>query len=762
MIINQGEEIDNKNFTSNFEKSFGIKDEAFILQILRTNTYSDPIGSICREVVSNCRDSHREAGKADIPVEVELSEDELTNSKKSLVFRDFGIGLSPERINEVYTVYGESTKRSSNEFTGGFGLGAKTPFAYTDSFSVNTIFNGVKYSYQLVIDKSEKGKIIEVNRQLTSESNQTEVVIPIEDKDIRVFTEKLLYAISFWDVKPKFIGFENIGYGVVEKHFKKLTENEILYENKFGKLIQDQTNNLPQISVLVDKIIYPLNLDSLTRTKFLGLDRSLYKTLVFEFGNGELDLSVSREQLYYSKRTKTIIQRRLDNFINTIKQEFKNDISILKNDREKLAWRKEVYLNKWESVKNNISKVSNEIYQFIRNLQLTTISNIFNYSQSFSENKRSKEGNNTVINTYSLTTFYPNYFYLNDNCEWWKFPVIIKPSKDSLHKGKLESLKLKYPNGFIIAEKISFVEWIKNKAYRNDNSKKEFFQHGRKDIHLLANYFDLESFRNIEKLKLPKVQREVNLDKSKKVFSGFKFNDGFLKSARIHKKDISKNYTNIIIEFDSLDEKLKGNLTAEDIFNSNNSFLYNLFRLDSSKNYTFVFLTRSEVKSFTEMFPNSILFEDYLKQFLTKDVINKFIIHHLTKLLELNFKKLNYDKLNGYDYNSFNTTNLILSVYEKFKSELPNHKVLNKVLRLLDKNNLDSDLKMNNFSNSNLLYYITGRKIFTKVEKKNLLQDYNKRFALLKYIPNHRLDDIVSKDLESLTEYIKTGLGEIK
>ena len=30
MIINQSEEIDNKNFTPNFEKSFGIKDEAFI------------------------------------------------------------------------------------------------------------------------------------------------------------------------------------------------------------------------------------------------------------------------------------------------------------------------------------------------------------------------------------------------------------------------------------------------------------------------------------------------------------------------------------------------------------------------------------------------------------------------------------------------------------------------------------------------------------------------------------------------------------
>ena len=305
MIINQSEEIDNKNFTPNFEKSFGIKDEAFILQILRTNTYSDPIGSICREVISNCRDSHREAGKAEIPVEVELLEGELSQSKKQLVFRDFGVGLSPERVNEVYSVYGESTKRNSNQFTGGFGLGAKTPFAYTDSFQVKTIYNGLEYTYQLVIDKSEKGKIIEISKVQSDKQNQTEVIIPLQDKDVITITEKLLYTITFWNPRPKFIGFENVNYRMVEKYFQKLTEREIYYENSFGKLIEDSNYNLPSISVLVDKIIYPLNLDSIRRN--FELDR-LQNNLVIEFDNGELDLSVSREQLYYSKRTITKVQ----------------------------------------------------------------------------------------------------------------------------------------------------------------------------------------------------------------------------------------------------------------------------------------------------------------------------------------------------------------------------------------------------------------------------------------------------------------------
>lgn len=761
MIINQGEEIDNKNFVPSFEKSFGIKDEAFILQILRTNTYSDPIGSICREVISNCRDSHREAGKADIPVEVELSEDDLTPSKKSLIFRDFGIGLSPERINEVYTVYGESTKRTSNEFTGGFGLGAKTPFAYTDSFSVNTIFNEVKYSYQLVIDKTEKGKIIEVNRQLTDEPNMTEVVIPIEDKDVRIFTEKLLYVISFWDVKPKLIGFENSTHSMVESYFYKLENIKTLYENNYGRMIQDSTNSLPNISILVDKIIYPLNLSSLK--KDFSLSSYLSKTLVFEFGNGELDLSVSREQLYYSKRTKIVIQRRLDNFINTIRKEFKSDVSTLSTDREKLHWYKENFNKKWDVIRNNISGVRDVISRFVNSLSIISENQLVNFKHSFDDDKKKmKVSNLTNLSTYSLTIHYSTFYF--NSCNWWKFPVIIKPAKDLVQKGRIESLKVKYPEGFILAEKMSFQGYVKLNPY-GTKSKKQFYELGRKDIHILGNLFDLENFRTIEKVKVPRVKRDSsNLDRSKKVFSGFRYdNDKNLKSAKIHKKEIDVNLTNIIISFDSLDEVLKGQLTASEVFNSNRYLLEGFIELlDKSKMYNVVFLTRDEVKSFIELFPKSITFTDFLISFLTKDVINKFVISQLVRLLGLDFHRLNYDKLDDYSYIKLNTISVTLSIYEKFKSELPEHRLLNKALRLFDKNNFSDDFKVHGLKYSNLLYYIIGKRIFSITKTKNILDSYKKKFGILNHIRDYNFDRLIKTDLRALTEYIKIGLGEIK
>ena len=46
--------------------------KGLIFKILRSKMYSDPIGSICREISSNCRDAHREVKTPNRPIEIEL------------------------------------------------------------------------------------------------------------------------------------------------------------------------------------------------------------------------------------------------------------------------------------------------------------------------------------------------------------------------------------------------------------------------------------------------------------------------------------------------------------------------------------------------------------------------------------------------------------------------------------------------------------------------------------------------------------------
>ena len=116
---------------------FGIKqaDMGLVLEILRSKMYKNPIGAICREVASNSRDANREA-ENNVPIEISINDSPLSASDVTISFKDAGPGISPERMADVFVNYGSSTKRDSDQFTGGFGLGAKTPFSYTDNFSI--------------------------------------------------------------------------------------------------------------------------------------------------------------------------------------------------------------------------------------------------------------------------------------------------------------------------------------------------------------------------------------------------------------------------------------------------------------------------------------------------------------------------------------------------------------------------------------------------------------------------------------------------
>ena len=140
------------------EKSFGIGNEGLALSILRDKLYSNPIRSICREISCNARDAHREVGTPDKPIEIYLP----NALDPHLKIKDYGPGITPERMDNVFIMLCNSTKNSDNVQTGGFGLGAKTPFAYTTQFSVITTTEQcgrrTKRTYMLYIDESKIGR----------------------------------------------------------------------------------------------------------------------------------------------------------------------------------------------------------------------------------------------------------------------------------------------------------------------------------------------------------------------------------------------------------------------------------------------------------------------------------------------------------------------------------------------------------------------------------------------------------------------------
>jgi hypothetical protein len=121
---------------------FGISDNAEFFNILSSTLYKDQMLAVVREVLCNAWDAHIEAGCTDIPIQVSFE-------NNSMIVRDFGHGIHKDNIGPIYGVYGSSTKKNDGKQTGGFGLGCKAPFAYTDHFEVISHHQGEMTIYAM-------------------------------------------------------------------------------------------------------------------------------------------------------------------------------------------------------------------------------------------------------------------------------------------------------------------------------------------------------------------------------------------------------------------------------------------------------------------------------------------------------------------------------------------------------------------------------------------------------------------------------------
>lgn len=96
----------------------------FIATLLTSNLYSNPFESFLRETISNAYDSHVEA-KTNHPIILMIETKESYNygdhDTYNISIRDYGVGISPERFQKIYTNIGSSTKRESNDYIGGWG-----------------------------------------------------------------------------------------------------------------------------------------------------------------------------------------------------------------------------------------------------------------------------------------------------------------------------------------------------------------------------------------------------------------------------------------------------------------------------------------------------------------------------------------------------------------------------------------------------------------------------------------------------------------
>ena len=175
--------------------SMGISDDAALMNILSSTLYTHPQLAVVREILCNAWDAHIAAGKTDVPVQVTLSDSRLT-------IRDFGYGIAHKDIGPIYGVYGGSTKRDDSRSTGGFGLGSKAPFAYTDNFEVISCHDGQKTVYRVSKSSMEKGGKPSINLIVSLPTDETGIAVAFDLKegDSERFRLLLLKVIQLGEI----------------------------------------------------------------------------------------------------------------------------------------------------------------------------------------------------------------------------------------------------------------------------------------------------------------------------------------------------------------------------------------------------------------------------------------------------------------------------------------------------------------------------------------------------------------------------------
>ena len=295
-----------QDFTS---YSFGIKESglAHIFNVLRNQLYSDKILAVIREYSANALDAHAEVSKQDTPIEVSLP----TKLNLNFEVRDFGRGLTETEIGEIYAMYGESTKRGTNEQIGQLGLGSKSGFAYGDNFVITSWVNGKKTVYNAFLDPSKIGRIAKMEQQDSDEPQGVKITIPVKADDTEAFRDKAFGLFERFMVTPTIFG---VSQQEMESQFdpkKVIVESD----DKSWQILSGQAHHNESFAIM-GNIAYPLDRHSLNLP--YGDDRAkLLEScpVNLHVAIGDLEVAASREALQYTDETIGAILHKLDKII---------------------------------------------------------------------------------------------------------------------------------------------------------------------------------------------------------------------------------------------------------------------------------------------------------------------------------------------------------------------------------------------------------------------------------------------------------------
>ncbi len=298
------------------EGGFGLKTYTSEIDVKRLgklwgmfeNPYKNSIGSIIREYSSNAWDAHAEVGVTDA-IRIKFGKD---NSGFYISFIDVGVGISPDRMENIFANPLASTKEESNNQLGAYGLGRLSGLSYQNSFYINTRFDGQEYQY--IMSKGETNPTIDlIEQQVTAERNGTEIKLYIKDEnDLLKFLNEaynqLYYfenvVFDFDEIEPLYDGYSyaNIPH-MIRGSINRLKQDFIIIQGDNFKYRTD--GNISELHLCIGNVKYPIDWQN------LGINR-IDVPLALDFNIGDLSIIYTREDIRYTEDNINKIKAKID------------------------------------------------------------------------------------------------------------------------------------------------------------------------------------------------------------------------------------------------------------------------------------------------------------------------------------------------------------------------------------------------------------------------------------------------------------------
>lgn len=310
------------------------------VKILTENLYSDVPLAIVRELSTNAIDANRDAGNRLNDFIIHIP------SQKEPYFsiEDHGTGMSKEKVMHVFKDFFKSTRDKDNKHAGMYGLGAKTPLAYTRNFTIVSSFNGESNTY---VEVWENDKLPEISlvpdTTKKSSISGTKITIPVKVDDIYAFNQAIVRACAFFPGLPTFENLDKdqtfkysdcpyrdcvMTIDLLDKINQGFKKTDLNRWNYFYKKVDVFTSGL---YVEMGNVGYPIDETELFNPdsnfgKFYYELKKHFSTIIIHANIGDVDVLPSREGLKFSKKTTSYLKSWFISFIAD-KYEISNDIN---------------------------------------------------------------------------------------------------------------------------------------------------------------------------------------------------------------------------------------------------------------------------------------------------------------------------------------------------------------------------------------------------------------------------------------------------